>query len=208
MAKRMWLEKPFFTFWFSGDVPGAFLFSWFVFITPAAGIFLSRFANSHTHGWLAPTLGAVLPVATMWTLPFWTEFSGVSDIDDRQIWSNGHVCVTTGRGYSDGCSWEHHEKAERVAGSQTLYRKVMALPAEDRALFPHNLIDTLLRNLLIMERYKINAGIAKALTEIDERNKQREYMARRAIPTEDILAALERAHEHVKVDTDTLKEFS
>lgn len=119
--------------------------------------------------------------------------------------------VNNVRYYADGSNYDNYYSRrynENYAeSSRTLLYQIMALPPEDRKLFPRDLMATLSRDLLPTARYEINKGLEEMLNDIEVRNAQRKLMEQKAIYHEGVIAAIESARENIQIETNTLKDF-
>lgn len=180
--KRYWTETwplgPIHRFVFHDEGYGA-LYLIPVVLVP---IGMAGISEAFWDGWPVAVTGMVTLLALI-AAPLIPLFSTLRKMDDQRYWDSGNM------------------------GSKTLVRKVLALPREDRKAFPYNLAETLSRDLPHDERHEINKRVAKMLKEINTRNILLAEAKRRSIPTDGILAALDDAHESMRIETETIREF-
>lgn len=88
-------------------------------------------------------------------------------------------------------------------------RKYLALSKEDRALFPHNILDVL-RNpdLDKRQRQLLDSEMQKVFQTINARDAQRKALEAKRVDIESIVEDLRRGQEYAQVEVDTLKEFN
>jgi hypothetical protein len=88
-------------------------------------------------------------------------------------------------------------------------KEYLNLPKEDQALYPANILSILKEKDLTLEQKKtIDSEMVETYRAINARNKQRAILSSRNIDIDGVLERLADARRGVKIEIETLKEYS
>lgn len=82
------------------------------------------------------------------------------------------------------------------------------LPAEDKALYPYNIIKTITDPDLTSEQAKaLDTEMENLRNSIEDRNRQRRLAVKKHLDISDYLTSMKEAQASVQIETDTYKEL-